>query len=141
MSSEIELLEHSFRIALDDDPTMSRLEFLAELIFDFTTYDLDAAELFASKALEVCSALSERKTFEYIEEPENYRWFLIMVNMPFFAGRLNWGTSIRGAWWDHDSQVLENSGLWEGDKQVLSMRFTPDEWLRFVAAMIEFAKG
>lgn len=135
------LLEHSFNVTRGHggDHEMSRLEFLADYIFDFTTYDTEMGELFASKALEVCTAINGGMTFGYIKEPENYRWYLLMVNMPFFAGRLEWGTSVRGAWWDHAAQKLESCGLWRGGEQVLSVEFTRDDWMRFIAAMVEFA--
>jgi uncharacterized cupin superfamily protein len=62
-----------------------------------------------------------------------------MVNMPFFARRLEWGTSVRGAWWDHAAQTLESCGIWRGKEQAVSVQFTRDEWMRFIAALVEFA--
>lgn len=136
------LLEHSFREEsrhhLDG---ACRMDYLSEYIFDFTTYDSEMGELFASKAVEVCSAISDGRTFDYIKEPDGYRWYLLMVNMPFFAGRLDWGTSIRGACWAHESQKLESCGLWRGNEQVLSMEFTRSEWIRFIGAVVEFARN
>jgi hypothetical protein len=136
-----ELLEHSFNLTrgFGGDREMSRMEFLADHIFDFTTYDTDMGELFARKAVEVCAAINESKTFDYIKDADNYRWFLLMVNMPFFAGRLEWGTSVRGAWWDHGAQKLESCGLWRDGQQVLSMEFPRSEWMRFIAALVGFA--
>jgi hypothetical protein len=134
----IELLTQSYEMERRRDGHMSRLEYLSDLIFDFTTYDAEISELFASNALEVCKAISAGRTFAYIKEPENYRWYLLMVNMPFFAGRLDWGTSVRGAWWAFEDQTLESCGLWRGDEQVLKMTFTQEEWPAFVAALIEF---
>lgn len=81
-------------------PPESRTEFLAVYLFDFTTYDSGMDELLGEKAVEVFRVISERKTFEYIADQEQYRWYIIMCNMPFFAARLEWGSSIRGAWWD-----------------------------------------
>jgi hypothetical protein len=137
------LLEHSFNVTRGHggDHEMSRLEFLAGYIFDFTTYDSEAGELFASKALEVCAAINEQRTFDYITDADNYRWYLLMVNMPFFAGRLEWGTSVRGAWWDHAAQKLESCGLWLESEQVLSLEFPRSEWMRFIDALVEFASA
>lgn len=95
--------------------------------------------MFARKALEVCAAVNDSRTFDYIKDADNYRWYLLMVNMPFFNGRLEWGTSVRGAWWDHSAQKLESCGLWRDSQQVLSLEFQPSEWRRFVAALVEFA--
>lgn len=130
---------HAEMDAFSGREATSRLEFLADYIFDFTTYDGSMGELFAGKAVEVCAAISDRKTFEYIKDADNYRWFLLMCNMPFFAGRLEWGTSIRGAWWDH-SVTLDTCGLfWQGKQITEAMKFTDVEWAQFIGAVREFA--
>lgn len=130
----------AIRDLLDSGGPRSRLAYLSDFIFDFTTYDDEMSELFATKALEVCSALNERKTFAYIEDPDNYRWYLLMCNMPFFHERLGWGTSIRGAWWHNDIE-FNSSGLWlDGEQIVDDIKFTADEWKAFIAAAIEFSK-
>ena len=41
------LLEHSYEQSAYGDPNVSRLEYLSEYIFDFTTYDTAIGELFA----------------------------------------------------------------------------------------------
>ena len=38
--------------------------------------------------------------FEYIEKEEQYTNYLIMINMPFLQDKLEWGSSVRGAWFD-----------------------------------------
>jgi len=117
----------------------SRLEYLSDFIFDFTTYDSEMAELFARKSLEVCAAISAGKTFDYIKDPNQYRWFLVMCNMPFFAGRIEWGTSIRGAWWAHNGTTLSSVGLWSEGEQITDvMTFTESQWKEFIAALIAF---
>lgn len=135
-----QLLEASFEDAMHNEcHPHSRLEFLGDNIFNFTTYDSEMSELFASKALEVCAAISDGKTFNYIETPENHQWYLIMVNMPFFSEKIEWGTSVRGAWWIHNEITLETCGLDDGEKQVLDPTFTREEWIEFVAALIRFS--
>jgi hypothetical protein len=138
-----ELLQHSFEVeqGLIECGPESRLAYLSRDIFDFTTYDGSMDELFARKAVEVCAAITNRATFEYIKDAENYRWFLLMCNMPFFQGKLNWGGSIRGAWWDAEKGFeLQTCGLWLGNEQLTEpLTFSPDEWKKFIAAVIEFA--
>jgi hypothetical protein len=123
----------------------NRVAFLSDYVFDFATYDDEKAEEFGAKALEICRAISDRKTFEYIEDPLNYRWFLLMVNMPFFARRLNWGTSVRGAWWDTgspDDTALHTTALWlDGEQITEPLRFSGEQWQEFVSAMLAFAAG
>lgn len=136
-----ELLENSYRITQGNHgEDLSRLSFLADHIFDFTTYDSEMSELFGRKAVEVCTAITHDQTFEYIKDAENYRWFLLMVNMPFFAPRLEWGTSVRGAWWDHGVQALTSCGIWRGEDQLTSLEFTREEWIIFMVAVIEFSE-
>lgn len=119
----------------------SRLEYLSDHIFDFTTYDGEMAELFAAKALEVCAAISAGKTFEYIKDAEQYRWYLVMCNMPFFADRLEWGTSIRGAWWQYEDTVFSSCGLWVGSEQLAeTITFTAGQWRNFIDAVLAFAR-
>lgn len=139
------LLEHSFDVvkACYGCSPESRLAYLSLYIFDFTTYDSEMGELFAAKAVEVCAAINSRTTFEYIKEPEQYKWFLLMCNMPFFTDKLEWGTSIRGAWWGArpGRQIeLDSCGIWIGDEQCTeTLKFGNDDWRQFIAAVIEFA--
>ena len=142
----LNLLNHSFAIEKETGscPPESRFEFLAENIFNFTTYDSEMSDLFGRKAVEVCIAVNERTTFEYLKSEEGYKWYLIMCNMPFFAGKLEWGTSIRGAWWDlQGSKTFELSscGLWDGYEQILDpLKFNEEQWMLFVKAMSVFTE-
>lgn len=141
------ILEHSLVIdAVSEGGANSRLEFLANHIFQFTTYDSAISELFAGKAVEVCRAITEQKTFEYIKDSqENYQWFLIMCNLPFFADRISWGASIRGAWWDVYPEKffeLDTCGLWVGDEQMTdTIQFSDEQWNQFIKAVIQFAEA
>lgn len=129
-------------------PYASRLDYLGSEIFDITTYDSSMTEKIASKLLETIKAITERTTFEYIKIEENYHWYLLMVNMPFFQGKLNWGCSIRGAWWDlselwnpNGVTTFTSCGLYDGDQQVTELKFSTDEeWVNFMKAVIEFAE-
>ncbi|WP_286938918.1 hypothetical protein [Achromobacter sp. UBA4530] len=119
---------------------VSKSAYLSLYIFDFTTYDLDMDELMAKKALEVCRVITERSNREYIADPENYRWYIIMCNMPFFSRRLDWGTSIRGAWWSPEQPEFASCGLWDGDRQVTEpLVFDDGEWVRFMTTLLEFS--
>lgn len=82
----------------DPEYPSSKLEYIGNTIFNYTTYENLVMEKITCKTLEVCNAISTRTTFEYINTDEGNEWYLIMVNMPFFNGKLNWGGSIRGAW-------------------------------------------
>src|SRR3546814_1407074 len=96
-------------------------------------------ELLGQRVVEVCRAITTRVTHDYIKVEEQYRWYILMCNMPFFAPRLNWGTSIRGAWWDHSQPPLESCGLFLGDHQVTRIEFVDSEWLSFIDAVLAFS--
>ncbi|MFH1625922.1 MAG: hypothetical protein ABID54_12320, partial [Pseudomonadota bacterium] len=85
----------------------------------------------------------ERQTFDYIESEEGNLWYLIMVNMPFFAEKLNWGTSIRGAWWDlwgNEKFTVNSCAIFQEYEQLLEISFSEKEWPEFINAMIAFAE-
>lgn len=136
-----QLLLHSLNKELGWDESVSRLGYLSAYIFDFTTYDDDMDEVLAEKAVEVCEAITNKTTYEYIDaSPENYRWYIIMCNMPFFAQRIEWGTSIRCAWWKLHI-TFSSCGLWEDDTQIDTLEFSSDEWASFIHAVVHFSKG
>lgn len=138
----LRLLKHSYVTNRDGSSNcgvVSKLEFLSAQVFGFTTYHSEMSELFATKALAVSAAISSQTTFEFVNNPDNHLWFLMMCNLPFFSQRIEWGSSIRGAWWRHDPLELESGGLWEGRKQLLTIKFTEDEWLDFISALIDFS--
>ncbi len=83
-------------------PNPDKLGFTGQIIFDFTTYDgvLDAA--FAKVMIDVIKSILDGKTFEYQNKGhQEYVNFILMCNMPFLQGKLEWGSSIRGAWFDN----------------------------------------
>lgn len=132
----LKLLEHSYKVEKKycERQQKTRYEFLSEYIFDFTTYDAQKSELFAKKAVEVCEAINNRKTFEYIKDDNNYNWYLMLCNTTFFHDKIEWGTSIRGAFWSAPTGTqitLLSCGLW----------FEVEEWKCFIAAIIEFVSN
>lgn len=162
---DLDVLEYSYRVArgeqyegisrgVDGSKPESRLEFMSTAIFGFQTYESGMDELFASKAVEVCDALTNSKTFDYIgASTENRTWYLLMCNLPFFADRIEWGSSIRGAWWCHEilfssSDLFEipngslEERLKEGDRQIAAsgpLMLSREEWLEFMRSVVEFA--
>jgi hypothetical protein len=106
---------------------VTRLVYLANEFFGFTTYCSVVAEFLTTKALEVCEAIANRTTFEYNKDPENEKWFTVMCNMDFFKDKIEWGTSIRGAWWD--DPILHNGEA-----------YTLKEWETCMLALVEFSK-
>lgn len=137
----LKLFEDGYRemCQIQEVAPVNRLDYLGDYIFNFTTYDSAMSELFAGCCLEVCSTINDGSTFDYIKDRSNYPVYLLMVNMPFFQGKLSWGSSIRGAWWESEIK-FDTCGLWDGENQLIeTMTFSREEWEKFIAAMIEFA--
>jgi hypothetical protein len=140
MSNYLELLERSYEIECREYGDMSRMEFLGDCVFEYITYAPGVTEFLAKKTLDVCLAISNKTTFDYINiSDEDHIWFITIVNMSFFSRKLNWGTSIRGAWWEHCDFELDSTGLYdENEKQIRLLKFTREEWIDFIATMKEF---
>lgn len=81
-------------------PPDNKFEFIGSTIFDFTTDDGALDELLAKKMIEVVTVIINKTNYDYIKEEANYINYITMVNMPFLQGKLEYGTSIRGAWFD-----------------------------------------
>lgn len=95
----------------DEGYPINKLQFLGNRIFDFITYDYMADELFAKKTLEVIECILNRTNSHYQKSRENYINYMYIVNTPFMRDKLEWGSSIRGAWFDdhgHDSESAED---------------------------------
>ena len=85
----------------NDACTNSKIRWAANYIFDLTTYDSELDELFVKAIVDVCHAIHERKTFEYIRDPSKYKRFILVCQMLDKFHWIEWGTSIRGAWFDN----------------------------------------
>lgn len=124
----------------DEQTQTSRLEYLASAVFGINTYDGEMDGLLSAKAVEVCHAVSGKTTFEYIKDPDKYQWYLIMCHLPFFADRIEWGSSIRGAWWTaYEGIAFESCLLFDGDSQLHEpIKFTERGWEEFIDAVVEY---
>lgn len=138
-----QILENSFENYKQEDYNSDcKYYFLADAIFDFTTYDDDMSSLLAKKCLAVCEAITNRTTFEYIKDPAQYENYLTMINMAFFKDKLSWGTSVRGAWWGtpiHQKVFkLQTYELYSDDEKVVDWEFTRDQWDDFMQSVLKF---
>lgn len=101
MGKFIEILDKNFSEQSDMGIELKcKMEYLGSVVFDFTTYDSEIYVLFAEHMIPVVKCILERNTFEYQESAIQYVNYLSMVNVPFLHDKLEWGTSIRGAWFD-----------------------------------------
>lgn len=146
----LNVLEESFDTQLEvyGEKRSSKLVWVANAIFDFNTYDDALDEEFAIIALEVAQAITKGKTFEYIEDETRYKNYVLMCHIPFFANRLSWGSSIRGAFWDcwvcgenkGDYFSLDSPYLKIDEDFNTIMTFSREEWKMFMEALFEFCE-
>lgn len=144
MTDYLKLLNYSYAVTMCSDSCLhSRLDYLCGYIFDIHPYDSELADSIAAKVLEVITAITERKTFEYIKDEDKYESYIVMCHMPFIAERITWGGSIRGAFWEYPIK-LECCGLYceddDGYEPVLGIVLPDEKWILFVQAMNAFIK-
>jgi len=141
----LDMLEESYalyNLELKPCEHISRLEFISECIFGFDTYEDEVACLMAKKCLQVCRAINDRETFQYISTNDGNLWYLIMVNMPFLSEKIEWGTSIRGAWWDNNNGkvfIVQSHELYYKGEQLGRVELNRKNWASFIDAMISFS--
>jgi hypothetical protein len=128
-----QLIESWYKDAIESDCVApeSKMEFVGNHIFDFTTYDSELDAKFAMRMFEVLIAIYTGTTFEYHgQSEEKYENYILMCNMPFLDGRLEWGTSIRGAWIDKYPRTME----YEINMEKLPAR----DFKEFIGALIKW---
>jgi hypothetical protein len=102
----------------------TKYEWAASSIFNLTTYDAGLDEVFVKAIIEVCKVILERKNFEYIRNKDNYAKYILVCQMLERFEWIDWGTSIRGAWFE-----VENRKIWGTDTVIRSKDILEElEW-------------
>lgn len=81
----------------------------ATQVFELTTYDRSLEELFVKKIIEVCKAILEGRTFEYIRDESRYVTYILVCQLLEHLNWIEWGTSIRGAWFEESHEKYHPS--------------------------------
>ena len=118
---------------------VTKYEWLSENVFDLTTYDNSLNELFGKKIFEVCKAILDGTTFEYISmDQSHYITYILVCQILKSFNWIEWGSSIRGAWFEeqHFNQYQSRYILtyYEGINKELP--FTEDN----IKILIDFVK-
>ena len=90
-----------YREFIDDEAT--KYQWVGNAVFNLVTYDGALDELFAKYIIEICKAILERRTFDYCsgsDITEDYVKYILVCQKLEALDWINWGTSIRGAWFD-----------------------------------------
>ena len=116
----------------------SKYEWASFYVFDLSTYDGELDKLFVDAILEVCSVIFNGKNYDYIVDKENYIKYILVCQILDKFHWIEWGTSIRGAWFDgyypgsKTRPILEEDGWSEpGDS---------GEWEEHVLAEVPFSE-
>lgn len=103
----IEKLNKNFEIANEHSGTISKTKYIASYIFNIASYDDDIEKDITNDLLQVVNAISYWKTFEYIKKcKDNHKNYIIMCNLLDKDNLIEWGTSIRGAWFQINEHKL-----------------------------------
>lgn len=76
----------------------SKIVFFVDGMLGLTTYDRSLSEKCGKKILGIIKDIYNKKVFEKIIDSEYYYEYIIYCN--FIINWLEWGTSIRNAWFD-----------------------------------------
>lgn len=126
------LIMNKYKEELDrydrDEEDRPFYEFVAHNIFSFFSYCNIPDLMYAEDMISVLRAIVESKTFEYVEEMDDYYKFAIMCDKLNDLGWIHWGTSIRGA------SLTENGEYMFHDWKAVKVNFAS------VVALIELAE-
>ena len=121
----LEMLEESYEEykQWEHENFHTKLNFLADAIFGITTYENSIARSMAQEFLQVCEAISNNTTFDFISSGEGCNIYLRTINYPFFMDRIEWGSSIRGAWWGNTTTKIKSCHLFKEGDQLMDETF------------------
>ena len=84
-------------------PREEFFNWIAQDIFNLTTYDGWIDYVFTKDLLKVMTAIYNHTTFDFIRSSKhNYLIFIEICNLLEKKNWIEWGTSIRGCWFDSD---------------------------------------
>ncbi len=128
-----QFLDYLYKDAIESDCVApdSKLEFLGNHVFGFTTYSGDIDVILATQMVEVIKAIVEGATFDFIKDDTKHIQYITMCNMPFLKDKLEWGTSIRGAW-------IEEYG--KGDLEIDFHKIPRKDFKLFCQGIIDWIK-
>ncbi|EGT5015215.1 hypothetical protein CDIF29631_04015 (plasmid) [Clostridioides difficile] len=69
-------------------------------LFGIITYDERLDIEFGKSIIEVMKSIQSRNNFDYIKNKKKYRQYILIANLLASNGWVEWGSSIRGAWFD-----------------------------------------
>jgi hypothetical protein len=140
----LELLEnshHQINELLHSDEPITRIEYLSEYIFNFFAFDDDnTPNILGSKCLEVCTAINNQKISEYLDDKDNVSWFILIINTHFLKNKICFDGTNTSWLFKTEPLILKSTGIFINDEQVTTLKFTKNQWIKFINAMNGFIK-
>ena len=115
----------------------TKYEWAAREVFDLTTYDGELDELIVKKIIEVLKVILDKTNYEYIKNRENYINYILVCQLLDKFNWIDWGTSIRGAWFKSYHSNAETHPILE---EFEVKRFVDGELLKCVYPEVYFTK-
>lgn len=116
----------------------SKYVWVASRVFDLCTYDKDLDESFVKNIIEVCKVILEERNFEYIIDSTNYTKYILVCQLLRNFNWIEWGSSIRGAWFERDDiskDILGEVEWWDDEHHIIDkVPFSIDN----IKTLIEF---
>ena len=95
---------------ITDDLVEQKMIYLSRDIIGYITYDFGLDIEIGYNILEVLKIIRDRNNFEYIEDKDKYKNYIFVANL--IKSWLDWGSSIRGAWFDfYDGKMIYSETL------------------------------
>lgn len=111
-----------------DDVEPTKAMWLVEEYFNLTTYDDDISQEWGDAIIEILGVINDDNNFDYIDSSEeNYKKYLMVANLLEREQLIDWGTSIRGAWFDFGNikkvkELMDELELTMADKYMDNIR-------------------
>jgi hypothetical protein len=115
---------------------ITKYSYIASIIFNITSYDSELDEFYVKKLLEFFEIIESNEILS--DSLEDYKIYVLLANLPTIASILNWGTSIRSAFFT-DPVVINTYGIFQEGKQInLNIKFSAENWIIFIEAIKGF---
>lgn len=133
----LEIYERDYQSYCDIQEDTNKYEWAASNVFHIITYDGGLDELFVKIIIEVCEVILNRTSFEYIKDDDNYMSYILVCNLLSRNTWLEWGTSIRGAWFEVQGGSWPILEYWTEEDGFKMIPFTIDNLKDLIKFMKE----
>lgn len=80
---------------------------LCDSVFNIDTYDTNLSVKWGKLIFDVMRAIQGHKTYDYIKDEANYETYVAVCNLFNLNQLIDWGSSIRGAWFSFNKDTRD----------------------------------